>query len=277
MTRRRPGPELLLGSLLAAVIAGTFCVSWLRARPSASSAAPAPAETSIRRPPINGAGRPSLSRPQQAAVDALARSSVTRAGAHGAGHAHPSAFGPVVEQPLDGAEATALDQQWATAVAAIPGLDTTGEAAGAGYVLSSLFAPGVGVHWVDWSAIAEPFDPARPAMLLFTRVGERDVLVGFSYWVQSVQAPAGFAGPNDVWHAHHGLCVVNGWVEREDVGSPLECPGSWLAGDDLWMLHAWVVPEYANRWGRFALANPRLCPARTGRSDLATCAPDPGR
>jgi hypothetical protein len=277
MTRRRPAPGLLLGSLFVAALAGTFFVSWPRARAAESPVGRPPVDATIRRPPINGEDRPPLSPAQQLAVGTLAQSSAAHGGVHGTGHSHASAFGPVVEQPLAGAEASRFEQQWAAAVAALPALDTIREAADAGYVLSSLFAPGVGVHWVDWSAIAAPFDPARPAMLLFNRVHERDVLVGYSYWVQSVSPPEGFAGPNDVWHTHHGLCVVNGWVEREDVATPGECPGAWLAGDDLWMLHAWVVPEYENRWGRFALANPRLCPPLTGRSDVATCQPDDGR
>ena len=49
-----------------------------------------------------------------------------------------------------------------------------------------------------------------------------------------------------------GLCVVRGWVEREEVRAAPLCPGNWLQGDDLWMLHAWVVPDVRNRWGRFA-------------------------
>ena len=35
----------------------------------------------------------------------------------------------------------------------------TQEAAAAGYVVASTVAPGVGVHWVKWSLIDEPFDP----------------------------------------------------------------------------------------------------------------------
>jgi hypothetical protein len=61
---------------------------------------------------------------------------------------------------------------------------------------------------------------------------------GFSYWVQADREPEGFAGPHDVWHTHSGLCVVNGWVEREEVADAAQCPGSWLAGGDLWMVHA---------------------------------------
>ena len=110
-------------------------------------------------------------------------------------------------------------------------------------------------------------------MLLFSTMRGVDRLVGFSYWVQSASAPEGFVGPNDVWHSHSGLCVVNGWVEREEVRRPAECPGSWLAAGDLWMLHAWTVADVPNRWGRFAQANPILCP--TGQvPDLASCHPN---
>jgi hypothetical protein len=112
-------------------------------------------------------------------------------------------------------------------------------------------------------------------MLLFSAMRGVDRLVGYSYWVQADRAPDGFAGPNDVWHTHSGLCVVNGWVEREEVPDATLCPGSWLAGGDLFMLHAWIIPDLPNRWGRFAQANPTLCP--TGRvPDLASCNPDTG-
>ena len=73
---------------------------------------------------------------------------------------------------------------------------------------------GVGVHWVDWTLIDAPFDPARPAMLLFDERAGATELVGFSYWVRT-PTPDGFAGSNDVWHQHTNLCIVNGWVDRE--------------------------------------------------------------
>ena len=150
--------------------------------------------------------------------------------------------------------------EWSTAQTAAAQFPTIAAAEAAGYVLSSVPAPGVGVHYVNWELIAQPFDPARPSMLLFSGTH----LVGFSYWVESTTEPAGFAGPNDQWHTHHGLCVVNGWVEREDVATAAECPGTLLEGSNLWMLHAWVVPAYKNRWGQFALTNPTLCPSHQG-------------
>jgi hypothetical protein len=239
------------------------------ARPTANPAAVLP------RPGVNGSTRPPLSPAAQRAVERLAVTSRSREGgdAHGDDGGH--LFGPVDESALDPSDEERFSGQWARAVRGTGALDTTEKATAAGYVPSSTPAPGVGVHWVNWELISRPFDPARPSMLLFATVRGVDRLVGFSYWVQSGRVPEGFAGPNDVWHTHSGLCVVNGWVEREAVTDAAECPGSWLAGGDLWMLHAWTVADFPNRWGRFAPTNPTLCP--TGRvPDLASCRPDNG-
>ncbi len=122
-----------------------------------------------------------------------------------------------------------------------------------------------------WSQIAKPFDPAHPAMLLFDERKRPAVLVGYSYWVQSPTEPVGFAGANDQWHQHTGLCVVNGWVDREEAASPAQCAGTFLAGGDLWMLHAWVVPTAPDKLGKFATFNPNLCPPMALTPDIARC------
>ena len=108
-------------------------------------------------------------------------------------------------------------------------------------------------------------------MLLFDERRQPAVLVGYSYWLQSPTEPEGFAGYNDHWHQHTGLCVVNGWVDREEASSPTACAGTYLAGGDLWMLHAWVVPGYRNRNGRFANTNMALCPSKYGTPDILRC------
>jgi len=267
------------------VVSAIVLVALVAAR-SASDGAPAPfvgpapstsgtALTSVpgTRPAINGSSRPPLPPAAEQAVERLAATSQPSGDghAHGGGHV----FGPVPSAELSPADAGRFAQQWAAAMATVPSIDTTAKAAAVGYVLSSTPAPGVGVHWVNWQLVSQPFDPAHPSMLLFTNKQGIDHLVGFSYWVQSTYPPDGFAGSNDQWHTHAGLCVVNGWVEREEVPAPADCPGSWLAGGDLWMLHAWVVDRYANRWGLFAQANPKLCP--TGQvPDIASCTPDRG-
>jgi hypothetical protein len=208
---------------------------------------------------------------QREAIRRLATSTAPAApgsSPHGHGDQHS---GPATTVVLDASDRAAFEAQWDAAAAAVPELDTAAERAAAGYVRAAVQGAGIGVHWVDWTLIEAPFDPARPSMLLVDERAGRDDLVGFSYWVRSPHPPAGFAGSNDVWHRHSNLCIVNGWVDREQVTSADACAGDLLAGADLWMLHAWVVPGVANRWGDFAVRHPALCPAATAAPDIARC------
>lgn len=186
-------------------------------------------------------------------------------------------WGPAAEPALDAATAAALDVQWAAAVDAAAGLATPEAAEAAGYQRASAELPGIGAHYVRWDLVDEPFDPARPSMLLYDESEVRpDRLAGFSYWVRSVGAPPeGFAGAVDQWHMHHGLCFDDGLLVDEEVAEPADCDGDWLAGTDLWMGHAWVNPDVANPWGRFAPRNPAVCPASSEPvADYNRC-PDP--
>jgi hypothetical protein len=132
-------------------------------------------------------------------------------------------------------------------------------------VKSSDAQPGLGAHFTSWKVVLRcRFEPERPAQLLYGGDGDDAHLVALSYFVVSHGPPEGFAGPNDQWHQHLGLCfrdAVNlGLVTR--VGfTVVQCHergGTVLDGRDLWMLHAWVVPGYPNPWGVFASTNPRV-------------------
>jgi hypothetical protein len=188
-----------------------------------------------------------------------------------AGH---EVWGPVSETPLDPATQAVLEAQWAAAVDAAAALATPEDAEAAGYQRAAAELPGIGAHYVRWDLVDAPFDPARPSMVLYDESEVRaDRLAGFSYWSRSVGAvPEGFAGPNDHWHMHHGLCFRDGLLVDEEVLDPAECDGDWLAGTDLWMSHAWVNREVANPWGRFAPRNPAVCPADAEPlADFARC------
>lgn len=189
-------------------------------------------------------------------------------GHSGAGH---DVFGPVEERPLSADESDSFQEQWRAAVVASSTLATPEQARKAGYQQAAPFNEGVGTHWVKWSLVGRPFDPASPAMLLFDGIHGRPIrLVGFSYWVESTREPAGFAGPNDRWHRHSGLCFTrNGWLADQEVPNSAACSGFWLSGRNLWMLHAWVVPGLPNIWGRFAPSNPYLCSRST--KDIYPC------
>jgi hypothetical protein len=192
---------------------------------------------------------------------------------HGAGHGDHA--GPVTTVELPAGDRPTFDAQWAAARAAAGALATVADAEAAGYVQSAAPGPGVGAHFVDWTLVDAPFDPARPAMLLYDLDAPGRPLVGFSYWLLSDAAPEGFAGPNDEWHQHTGLCVVNGWVDREMSSGSEGCAGTYLGGADLWMLHAWVVPGHENRWGDFAVFNPALCPSNADTPDVLRCPSEP--
>ena len=68
-----------------------------------------------------------------------------------------------------------------------------------------------------------------------------------------------------MWHRHAGLCFVDGWLFQEGVASADRCAGDWLSGTDLWMLHAWVVPDLPNPAGPFAGRHEALCPGSVER------------
>ena len=183
-------------------------------------------------------------------------------------HAHTEVIADV---PLSATDAPIFADQWRLAQQAISSHDTEEKATELGYVRATAPSGGIGTHWVLWSQIAMPFDSATPSMLLFDERRTPAVLVGYSYALQSPTRPAGFAGANDHWHQHRGLCVEGGWVVREQAPGPDACSGTYIAGGDFWMLHAWVVPGWDNRKGQFAPFNPKLCPRATGTPDVNRC------
>lgn len=162
---------------------------------------------------------------------------------------------------LSPAEADELSAQLALATAAAARYDTVEEASSAGYVKISPYVDGVGAHWTKWSLVDQPFDIERPSQLLFEEItwGAGPELVGFSYWVLSDEEPEGFAGRTDQWHSHLGLCFENDMLTTENNPDPSTCNGDWINGDNIWMLHAWIVPGMENRFGIFHSVNPRLC------------------
>ena len=230
-------------------------------------------------PAPTAAAGPRLSAANRAALDALLAASSDRLDPAPLDHAVAGhdVWGPAPEPVLDPATAAALDAEWAVAVDAATRLATPEDAVAAGYQKAAAELPGIGAHYVNWDLVDEPFDPARPSMLLYDESAVRPTrLAGFSYWVRSPDvAPEGFAGDADHWHMHHGLCFEDGMLRDESVVDPADCRGDWLAGTDLWMGHAWVNPEVANPWGRFAPRNPAVCPGTAeARADFNRC-PDP--
>lgn len=212
--------------------------------------------------------------PQPSSVAALVQIS-SREQAPLEGVIPPTGHGAAGAQPpidAQGATKATLARELRAAAGVACRLRTTEDAERAGYVMSAAFTEGVGTHYTNWGLVDVPFDPTRPAMLLYgPRLGTTQ-LVGFSYWVRTddPNGPAGFAGAADHWHRHFGMCFDrSGVLQNEDVRSPRLCRGIYLNGADMWMLHAWVVPGAANEWGVFAPLNPQQC--RRSVPDIDRC------
>ena len=209
-----------------------------------------------RRAPLTPRDVDRITPAERAAIELLGASGAA-APVDGHGHEH----GVAVEAPLFTGDKATFANQWLAAQHAVSRFDTLDEIRALGYVRSSAPIAGIGSHWVRWPQLAEPFDPAQPSMLLFDESRDPARLVGFSYWVQSPTEPEGFAGTNDHWHQHQGLCIVNGWVDRERATGPEACAGTFLAGGDLWMLHAWPVEGYEQRRRPVRDVQPEAVPA----------------
>jgi hypothetical protein len=124
----------------------------------------------------------------------------------------------------DAATKARFDRERAAAEGAARRYATADRAARDGYVLASYFVPHFGVHWINWSLVTRPFDPAHPAMLLYDGEGRHAHLVGLSYYVRSPgAAPPGFAGDNDRWHRHFGTCYSGGFLIGEGIATSDGC------------------------------------------------------
>jgi hypothetical protein len=172
----------------------------------------------------------------------------------------------VVSMPR--AEQDALMSELRHAATASCHLLTPVAAESAGYYLGSPYVEGIGTHWINWAHVGRAFDPSRPSMLLFKTRGYLTELAGFSYWIRSTAEPVGFTGPADHWHRHAGLCFVAGQWAGEGLPRS-QCKGVWLNGRDLWMLHAWIVPDNENPAGVFAPMSRALC--RPHMPDIVAC------
>ena len=177
----------------------------------------------------------------------------------GAAHGH---FGPTVEQRIDPATAADLEQQLATARSFVARFPTAADALASGYTKGVPYLPCIAAHYTNRAYQDGAFDPAQPEQLLYGGNGQDAPLVGVSYLVLSgATPPDGFAGPNDEWHQHIGLCLRDDVVIGGTGLSDDQCTargGRKTTSGEAWMLHVWLVPGHESAWGIFSGENPSL-------------------
>lgn len=175
-----------------------------------------------------------------------------------------------------------LEQQLWLTVEAARKYPTVRDAEAAGYRRAGPFIPGLGTHYVGGrtsrTGLVTDEDLARPSTVIYDGTKPESRIAGFMFMANAASGaePEGFAGPNDHWHYHTGICLVAGANgTREALGfdgsiSQDGCAakkGSWVASTGF-LLHVWTVPTYANPLGVFAHMNPALtCGDGTYRTD----------
>jgi hypothetical protein len=177
-----------------------------------------------------------------------------------AGHEH--GHGSVPNVPIDAATRATLASQLVQARAVADRFPTVADAEAAGYTMVTPYVPLIGAHYIKWSLMDGTFDVAQPEMLLYDGTAPTSAMVGLSYYQFSRTEPSGFAGPNDHWHQHIGLCLNSQLVVVGGSStSAEECAargGQKIEASDGWMVHAWVVPGWESQEGVFSPENADL-------------------
>jgi hypothetical protein len=151
---------------------------------------------------------------------------------------------------------------------------TVKDAEAAGYRRAGPFLPGLGTHYVggttNRNGTLTDNDILHPSTIIYDGTAPESPIAGFMYisvaMGSSANEPEGFAGPNDHWHFHTGICLTsgsNGVMEALGFDGSItepECKakgGNYMAVTQ-YLLHVWTVPGYSNPLGVFGHANPAL-------------------
>jgi hypothetical protein len=224
---------------------------------------------------------------QRAATPASAQP--TAAGAAATGHTHTAAVDdrgfsllenghqhtPAFEKPVDPATRVELARQLAITRTVALQYPTVKNIEAAGFHRVGPFIPGLGAHYMKFSdavvslnsdGVVDDNDLRHPIMWIYDGIDPTSRVSGLMYYSMSRAEPQGFAGPNDVWHYHTGLCLVytNGGIDlpygADQEVSKQQCDTvhGQLMKQSQWMVHVWTVPGYESSLGTFSHLNPAL-------------------
>jgi hypothetical protein len=170
------------------------------------------------------------------------------------------------DQLLDAPTRALLASQLSAARASALQYPTVADAERAGYhLVGGAYGPGAGAHYISFRGGGfGGFDAANPPTLIYDGVSPTAQVVGLMYlgFGQNGAAPEGFAGPNDHWHRHSGVCQKAGKVifpvDADVTEAQCTAKGGSYMATTTWMVHAWVVPGWESSSGVFSHENPNL-------------------
>ncbi len=166
-----------------------------------------------------------------------------------------------------------LQRQLALTMDVTKKFPTVKDAEAAGYRRAGPYIPGLGTHYVGGrmsrtGALTDD-DILHPSTIIYDGTKPDSPIAGFMYIANVMPGgsePEGFAGPNDHWHYHTGICLVRGPSgSTEALGfdgsitadSCRAKQGQWVATTQ-YLLHVWTVPAFTDPLGVFAHMNPAL-------------------
>lgn len=177
------------------------------------------------------------------------------------------------ELPMTQADRKELGRQLDLARATALRFPTLADAQRGGMLRFGPFIPGLGTHMLlpgngGFAAGDGPMTDEQithPIAWIYDGTKPTSPVVGLFYRA-GVADPAGFVGPNDVWHQHSNICVVIGangvdaplGADRDATKAQCDALNGRLITETGPLLHTWVVPGYEDSEGVFAHLNPAV-------------------
>lgn len=178
------------------------------------------------------------------------------------------------EKSLDPATRKLLAHQMVIARETAMKYPTLADAERAGMRRNGPYSPGLGTHMIaqgnfGYGAADKVLtdEQIRHPLAWIYDGTKPDSPVAGLFYSALIENPQGFAGPNDVWHKHHNICLTR----RADGGtdSPLgadhpvtkaqcDAVGGILLKDTPPLLHVWPVPGYEDNEGIYGHLSPAL-------------------
>jgi hypothetical protein len=185
-------------------------------------------------------------------------------GGHGDHVMDPDPYEGIVKGELSWADCKTNSILFDMAVEYVTRWPTEGEAEDAGFHQVVPYAAGMGTHHtnLDLQNIDDQFKGWEPEFLMYDGNGRDAKLTGMAWWVESEGGPPeGFAGDNDWWHQHRNVCLSQNFTWLGQNISAEDCAamgGIHLPNEDMWMVHAWILPDWQIQFDVFQNHHPCL-------------------
>ena len=222
-----------------------------------SSPAPRPATRRARRRcPLRA--RPARSVPVPPAAPPPIRAAAVESSEHGA-------RGMVVQKSLTHTQRSELEAQMTAARSVAEKYPTVKDAEAAGYFRSTPYVPCIGAHYTNFGLVGT-FDPAAPSELLYD--GTTPDVQDRRAQLPRVQHPGGRRADSPVrtttgtstTPTADSASAVRVWsgAKRSRARSAQRAAATRRCSQNIWMVHAWVVPGFECTWGTFSGECPEL-------------------